>query len=302
MKRPEISAYRPHDQLVAAARQRPELWRLLVGLGIIAATTLTLSSLIYGVVQGIAPGFYWAELADPMSVGNTPASMLFLMSSFVVVILGVEMAARIMQKRTLLSIIGPIPLAIVQFWAVFRLLAVLGVVLFVLPPFDMGGPPVQNMLLTSWLALLPLSMLVILIQTSAEEILFRGYIQQSLAARFSNPLIWMLLPAVLFAFGHYTPTEAGDNAVLIAVWAGIFGLLTADITARSGTLGPAIAMHLFNNVTALLLVAMPETLSGLALYLSPFSMSDAGQMRPWLMVDFAMMGVSWLVARLALAR
>jgi membrane protease YdiL (CAAX protease family) len=302
VKTPDRAAYRPHQGLVAPARLHPELWRLPVGLGLVAAVTIGLSSLINSAVKDIAPAFFRAEMANPSSIGNTPGSMLILMGSFVVVTLGVMAAARIMQKRTLRSIIGPMPLMIVQFWRVSRYLALLGAALFVLLLFGLDEPPVQNMPFGTWLALLPLSMSVVLIQTSSEEILFRGYIQQTLAARFSNPLIWMVLPSALFALGHYAPAEAGENAVLIAVWAGVFGVLTADLTARSGTLGPAIAMHLFNNFTALLLMAMPETLNGLALYLSPFSMSDPAQLRPWLMVDFAMMGVSWLAARLALAR
>ncbi len=47
---------------------------------------------------------------------------------------------------------------------------------------------------------------------------------------------------------------------------------------------------------------MPDSLSGLALYLTPFDMSDGAEVRAWLPVDFAMMIVSWLAARLALRR
>jgi membrane protease YdiL (CAAX protease family) len=150
--------------------------------------------------------------------------------------------------------------------------------------------------------MLPLSLFVVLIQVSAEEIVFRGYVQQQLAARFKSPLIWMVLPSVLFAFGHYLPDTAGENAVMIAVWAGVFGIMMADLTARSGTLGPAVAVHLWNNVSAILIISLPGDLSGLALYLAPFGMEDAAAMRAWLPVDFALMFVSWLAARLALRR
>ncbi|MBV1926623.1 MAG: CPBP family intramembrane metalloprotease, partial [Rhodobacteraceae bacterium] len=245
MKKPDTTHYSAHETLVSSARARPEIWRLLVGLGIVAAVTITLSSLISSFVLAIAPNFYRTELSLSAPLGTSPISMLILMASFAFVTLGVAIAARMMQKRNLRSITGSIPLSIRQFWRVFRLLLVLGAVLFVLQPFDVGASPVQNMPFTSWLALLPLSLVAIFIQTSAEEILFRGYLQQTLAARFSNPLIWMVLPSALFAWGHFAPDEVGQNAVLIAVWAGVFGLLAADLTARSGTLGPAIALHLF---------------------------------------------------------
>ena len=76
----------------------------------------------------------------------------------------------------------------------------------------------------------------------------------------------------------------------------------ADLTARAGTLGPAIAVHFVNNVTAILIVSMPDNLSGLALYLSPFSLADTEAVRAWLPVDFGFMLVSWLTARLAIRR
>jgi uncharacterized protein len=156
--------------------------------------------------------------------------------------------------------------------------------------------------LSRWLLLLPLSLLAVLVQVSAEEIVFRGYVQQQLAARFNSPLIWMVLPSALFALGHYLPAEAGENALMVALWAGVFGILMADLTARSGSLGPAIAVHLWNNVSAILIVSLPDDLSGLALYLTPFSMDDAAAIRTWLPVDFALMLVSWLAARLAIRR
>ena len=82
----------------------------------------------------------------------------------------------------------------------------------------------------------------------------------------------------------------------------MFGVLTADLTARAGTLGPAIALHFINNVSAMLIVSLPDDLSGLALYVVPFSLEDTAAVRAWLPVDFALMIVFWLAARLAIKR
>ena len=98
------------------------------------------------------------------------------------------------------------------------------------------------------------------------------------------------------------PEEAGENALLLVIWAVMFGVLMADLTARAGTLAPAIAIHLVNNFIAIVIISLPDTLSGLSLYLSPFSMQDTAELRAWLPVDFAMMLVSWLAARLAIRR
>lgn len=290
--------YAFHEVLVAPARARPELWRLFVGLILIVGISFGLNALLFSVLASVVSPTW----AVSMPQGNTPAKMAALMSGFAFVTIGVIVAARVLQHRRALGIIGPISLALQQFWAVFRMLVLLCVVLLMLPPYDMGLPLLPNLALTHWLALLPLSLGLVLIQVSAEEILFRGYLQQSLAARFSSPLVWSLLPSALFALGHFAPAHAGDNAFLIAIWAGVFGLMMADLTARSGTLGPAIAVHFVNNIIALVIVGAPEGLNGFSLYLLPYEMSDTKLMREWLAVDFAMMAVTWIAARLALRR
>ncbi|SLN62932.1 CAAX amino terminal protease self-immunity [Falsiruegeria litorea R37] len=291
-------AYAPHEQLVGPGRAHSQLWKLLVGLLSIGLFVFALNTLLLGAMAGTGSDA-WAQ---SVLTGGSPAAMYILLGSFGFVTLAVALAAKQLQRRSLSSIIGPTQQTLVQFWSVLRILLILWIVVLILPPYDMGAPLESNLSLATWLVLLPLSVLAVLVQVSAEEILFRGYIQQSLAARFRSPLIWMVLPSALFALGHYVPSEAGENAVLIAVWSGVFGLLMADLTARSGTLGPAIALHLFNNMIALLFISLPDSLNGLSLYLVPYEMSDTDHLRSWLMADFAMMLVAWLAARLALRR
>ena len=103
---------------------------------------------------------------------------------------------------------------------------------------------------------------------------------------------------------------ASQWTCLLAVLAPVaFGLLTLWLPRHwieprtlLATLGPAIAVHLANNAIAILIVSAPDNLNGLALFLIPFDLSDTQAARPWLMVDFMVMIVSWLVARIAIRR
>lgn len=294
--------YSAHERLVASARAHPDLWRLAFGLVLITTLTFFFGSVLRTFLMLIVPDFVYSQMDATTGQGNTPASLLVLLFSFGLVAIAVFVVTRVVHLRPPIDLFGPLPLAIHQFWRVLRILLVVGVFLAVLPPYDMGEELVRNLDFGTWLLLLPVSLAAVLVQVSAEEILFRGYLQQSLAARFSNPLIWLFVPALVFGLGHYAPDEAGDNAVLLVVWATIFGLLMADLTARAGTLGPAIALHFANNVTAVLIVSVPDSLSGLSLATTPYSISDSENIRSWLMIDFAFMIVNWLAARVAIRR
>lgn len=298
-----ISAYRAHNQLVQPARRRREIWRLFAGLILAGVIAFVLGTLLRSFLFALSPDIA-AEVSGESAEGqgNTPTSLIILLYSFGLMIIGTFIAARVVQQRDPWSIIGPLDRAIRQFWAVLKMLALLVFVMAVLPPYDMGEPLVPNLDFGLWFTLLPLSLSAVFVQVASEEILFRGYIQQSLAARFSSPVFWMFLPAALFGLGHYLPEEAGENAWMIALWATLFGVLMADLTARAGTLGPAIALHLVNNVTAILIVSVPDSLSGLSLATTPYSLSDASEMRGWLIIDFALMFISWLAARVAIRR
>ena len=225
-------AYQPHEAFVAPARAKPQIWRLILGVLLAAFAYIALSQVYFTVIFG---------LLDPVQQeaifsGNTVLTMFILLGSFAFMILGATLAARLLHSRGLGTLFGPRALFVPQFRRVALVLFGLGVLVALLPPWNMGEPYVPNLPFGTWAALLPLSLLGVLVQVSAEEIFFRGYLQQQLAARFASPLVWMGLPAILFAFGHYLPEEAGPNAWVVALWAGLFCLLMADLTARAGSL------------------------------------------------------------------
>ncbi|MGB5864495.1 MAG: type II CAAX endopeptidase family protein [Sulfitobacter sp.] len=294
---PDYSAHILHTK---AAIPHQQIWRLVLGVVVMVGLYIAMALFYQQALAELTR--YRPDFNAALIAGSTPLAMYALLFSFGLIIAAVFIGVRLVHKRGSFTVLGPVILAVPQFFRVVGALFVLVAVVAVLPPYGFGEPLSLNMSFGLWAILLPLSLLAVFVQVSAEEIFFRGYLQQQLAARFSSPLIWMVLPSAVFAFGHYQPLEAGQNAVMITVWALMFGMLMADLTARSGSLGPAIAVHFVNNVTALLITSLPDTLGGLALWHTPFGIADAEQLRVWLPVDFAMMIVCWLTARLALRR
>lgn len=300
MKMWKLPNYRAHILHSVVAEKRAEVWRMVLAIVVMVAAYIVMVLFYQQAISELTR--FRPSFEGEIMAGNTPLAMYVLLFSFGLITAAVFVGVRLVHKRNPLSVFGPMILAVPQFVKVLGILIVLSVALMVLPPYGMGAPLVPNMEFGLWMVLLPISLAVIFVQISAEEIFFRGYLQQQLGARFSSPLVWMVLPSMLFAFGHYQPAEAGQNAVMITIWAGMFGMLMADLTARSGTIGPALAVHFVNNVSALLITSLPDSLGGLALWHTPFGMVDEAQLRAWMPVDFAVMIVSWLAARLALRR
>jgi hypothetical protein len=181
-------------------------------------------------------------------------------------------------------------------------LGLLNAAVLLLPPWPLAAASAPGLAPGLWLALLPVTLAVLVLQTGSEELFFRGYLQSQLGARLRHPAVWLGLPALLFALGHYAPAHYGGNAGLVALWALIFGLAAGDLTARAGTLGPALALHLVNNTLAVALAAPSGAMSGLALRRYPFDAGNEAAMAALLPADLAMIALSWLAARLAIRR
>lgn len=298
---PARSRYLPHDAFVAPARPRAQLWRLIPAALVIA---------VFYIVPLVAVSSYLAfrfgpAVAEGMAKrtleGALPGSMLMMLYSFSGLVLGIFAAVRLVHRRGAGTLFGPDAAAA---WRDFRKVFVpLIIVQVAMAGLALGDPAIRPGLpLLSFLGYLPLALPGILIQIGSEELLFRGYLQQQLAARFRSPAIWMGLPSALFAAGHYLPEEFGAAAILIAIWAFVFGCLAADLTARTGNLGAALAFHAANNMTAMLLIGIEGNLDGLALWSVAVDFGDGAGLPALLATDFLAMICLWLIARIALRR
>jgi len=284
MQKHRFSAgYDPLQGFVAMIR--PALWRLFVGIGVIV--------LVY--VIGVTLFFLAFADAVDSGMGRTPREMTVFLSSFSVMILAVVLATLWPAGRPIVSLIGPLPAAWRDFWRVLKALTPLLVLMFVGTLFfeDQVSAYQPAMQILPWL---PLAILALLIQTSAEELVFRGYIMAQLAARFSHPMIWLVLPAILFGALHYDGESYGADAWIICVATALFAVIAGDLTARTGNLGAAIALHFANNFFAMVLIGETGRMDGLSLYTMPLDLTD-GVM---LAAQFVLTIILWLAARLAL--
>ena len=279
----------PFEAYVAPARANAALWQTALGLCLIAIVYITFLVML-------------SQLFPRVFNPNQTTSVfktLYLLGSFAGMGFGAMLIARHLHKRSVLTLLGPIPRVVRDFVTVC--VAVVPIYTLTLVFWSLEYDAIQKIDLSMWLMILPMSLLGVFIQTGAEEIVFRGYLQQQLAARFVSPIVWMILPSVLFGFLHYDPEATGQNLWLIVIATGLFGLIAADLTARTGSLGAAWGLHFANNVGALLFLATQGSLTGLSLYITPYAIDDP-QIRNLITLDIAAMLVTWLLARVLLRR
>ena len=288
--------YAAHADFVAPARRHPALWRLGAGLVLVTVVYVLGVAVIFGLLVAVA-GFEGAtRWMGRMAAAETPTATLLVLSTFVGMGLGPMLAARLLHRRSLASLFGPWARLLRHFVIAALICALLNGLTALIPT---GLVPVENLQPGLWAAFLPLALVSILVQTGAEEILFRGYLQTQLAARFASPVMWMVLPSALFALLHYQPGIMGENAWIVVGAVFVFALCAADLTARTGTIGAAWGFHFANNAVAILFLALEGPLSGLALYTLPMDSVPAAELRPMLVTGMGVTLAIWLAIRFA---
>jgi uncharacterized protein len=92
------------------------------------------------------------------------------------------------------------------------------------------------------------ALILIPIQTSAEELFFRGYLLQWMGLRLKNKWMLALINGVLFFLPHIANPEMSSNAVLMGLGYFAFGFFAAFITLQDNGLELALGMHAANNL------------------------------------------------------
>ncbi len=291
--------YDAHEILVAPARSSSGLNRLAGGVLLLIPIFLVLSFAYATLLPVIFGPETWAEVQDGVGQASTPAGVLINLATFGLLIVALAVVARIVHRRDLGTLIGPVPLAIRQFGRALGAMVVLyGVVALI--PMPESVAPAPNIAFGTWTAFLLPALVALFLQVFAEELIFRGYLQSQLAARFTSPVIWLAVPSVIFGLLHFDAANYAGNAWVVVLWATVFGIVAGDLTARFGTLGPATALHFINNFSAILIAAPEGLFDGLALYSYPFALDDTRALTAMMPVDLLVLLCGWLAIRLAL--
>ena len=234
--------------------EKTTLPRLFLGTAIVIAFWMAMTALV--LFAGTYAYIVW-RLPGP-STGRymqdflaSPTGILSALTSFIGIWLGLWAAMRWVHGEPLWALVGVSRRAsrsgfLKGLVAVLLTSLLSEVLLYWLQPEIARG----DITLSSWLLFLVPIVLLTLLQISSEEVLFRGYLLRGLASRFSSPLVWALLPGLLFTSLHWSAgaSLAINACVMVSI--------------------AAFGAHLGNNLTGFLLISHQEGYNAFALFIA----------------------------------
>jgi uncharacterized protein len=214
-------------------------WRYVVSILIILTSWQIFGSIPYAVLT----------LAGKTT--NVFYNYLGISFSFIVFIVATALVTRAIHQRPAFSLINPAfrmnwKRIWIGFCVWFLLTALSSVVDAVIHP----GTYQLAFSWPGWVWFTLIAIPLTSIQTSAEELFFRGYLLQAFSRSIHSRLVLILLSGVVFAVPHFLNPEMGMGFGLLALYYFGFGCFLAWITIKSNSLEYALGIHAANNLFA----------------------------------------------------
>lgn len=239
-------------------RSENKFWKYLLGsILIIGASFIGQLPLLVGVMiktfgsDKIMPN----NENDLMKMFDPNMALFLIMISFVFAVGGIYLVIRNLHKQTLLSIITSrekIDWKRIIFS--FIIWALLSVVSTVLIYFDSPEDFVINFQPLPFLGLLVIATLLIPIQTTCEELVFRGYLMQGFGNLSMNKWFPLLMTSVIFGSMHIFNPEVEKMGYIILIYYIGTGLMLGIMTLMDEGMELSLGFHAANNLIGALLV------------------------------------------------
>lgn len=235
-------------------------WRYVLGLVVIFFVGLVVGGIatpriafLFGGQEGLA-AFSRLDYAAFGSVGGFVAVTAIFPFFLAGILIAVTLVHR-RHPRTLITARERISWrrvghGFVAWFVPFCLIGGLGQYLFYPDTFSF------NFDLATFALFVPLALVFTAIQTTTEELFFRGYIVQGASIIWTNRVFLALVPATIFALAHLLNPEASAGGWL-TVFFNYFlvpGLVWTVVSLIDGTTELAIGVHFANNIGGILVV------------------------------------------------
>lgn len=237
-------------------------WRYLLGV-VIAIVGIGIFSVPHGLavamkqMQGEVDMDKMQDVNYLMGLFESNLNLVFLLLPFAGGLLGLFLAVKLLHKQSITKLTtSRNKIDWKRFWFAFLLWGIVSSVMILIGYFLTPEDFVVNFNLKPFLILCAIAILLIPIQTSFEEYLFRGYLMQGIGVLVKNKWLPLIITSTVFGLLHIANPEVdvmGNQIMIFYIGTGLFlGILTLMDDGMELALG----FHLANNLfTALLVTA-----------------------------------------------
>src|SRR3970040_90239 len=235
-----------------------KFWKYLVGSAIIIFASFVgqipfLLGLFYETMLKDKP--YPSDSEEVMHFFEPNLTLFLILSSFVFTLFAVYFVVKYLHNQTMLSITtsrGKMDWS--RFFFSFSIWAIFTVVSTLLFYFNSPEHFTINFKPVPFAILVIIGVLLIPIQTSTEEYVFRGYLMQGFANLAKNKWFPLLMTSIVFGAMHISNPEVAKIGNVIFVYYIGTGLLLGIMTLMDEGMELALGFHAANNLVSALLV------------------------------------------------
>lgn len=192
--------------------------------------------------------------SDFMSVLSKNQTFFLLLLSFAVTLVGIYFVVKI-HNQNFKDIVTSRPnIDWSRFFFAFSIWAVFQVLTTIIGYFASPEDYVLNFDLVPFLILFVIAIVMIPIQTSVEELMFRGYFMQGFGLLAKNKWVPLLVTSVSFGLLHFANPEVDKLGNIVMVYYIGTGLFLGILTLMDEGLELALGFHAANNLIGALLI------------------------------------------------
>ena len=218
-----------------------------------------------GVIPLIGTAAYYAEDMDVFensandnftSLGiDSNLYLLLMIISFLGGLLGLFVGIKYIHKRKIVTLItSRLTIDWSRFFFAFLLWGIIGIGMLGVSYFLTPENFIWNFKPLPFFILVLISFLFLPIQTSMEELLFRGYLMQGFGTWFKNSFVALILTSVIFGLLHGLNPEVEKLGMISMVYYIGTGLVLGIFTLMDEGTELALGFHAANNIVAAVLV------------------------------------------------
>ena len=244
-----------------AFKNKHDWWLYLAGLVLIVIAVILgqIPHTVALIAKALQLGLELEEL-DPnkmMQLLESNLNLFLMLLSFAVGLLGLFIVVKYLHKQSIKSLTtSRSKIDWKRFWFAFLFWGFISVIMIMIDYRTSPENYVFNFELKPFLILVAIAVVLVPLQTSFEEYLFRGYLMQGIGVICKNKWVPLIVTSVLFGMLHIANPEIDKLGYILLVHYIGTGFFLGIITLMDEGLELALGFHAANNLfTALLVTA-----------------------------------------------